>query len=235
MTIKLKGKPIERLEGVFNVDIAEAMRRRDFTTLDQFADHAGVGRTTMYNLVIGRTNSRGELMKPSIDTLVALARALSLPVHDLIYRLEPTAPGAEQVATMPPVQGLDVAIAGWCGAGPEQTQSATGTVYVEHALAKGRQLTAFRVRGDSMAATSNPIHNGDTVIVDTADSGANNEPVVAKLRTGGYVCKLLKDDQHGNFLQSANPAHTNGTPTYIPMADIEQIIGRVVRTIHDAQ
>lgn len=233
MSIHIKGQPIERLEGVFNADVSEVMRRRGFTTLDQFADFAGIGRTTMYNLVIGRRTNAGELMKPSLDTLILLAEALNIPVHTLIYRLAPDAPGHDVVEHLPPVHGLDIAIAGWCGAGPEQLRGSTERVWVDNNLAAGRDLTAYRVRGDSMAATDQPIHDGDIVIVDRADRGANNEPVVALLRSGGYVCKLLKNDQHGHFLQSANPAHTNGTPTYIPLSDIEQVIGAVVRIIHD--
>jgi repressor LexA len=233
MSVKMKGQPIVELNGVFNSEIAETMARRNLTTLEQFADFAQIGRTTVYNLVLGRTSASGTVTKPSIDTLIALSSAFNMPLHELLYKLAPDAIGADTIKNVPPVQSLEVSIAGWCGAGPEQTESLDEKVWIESSLAKGRELTAFRVKGDSMAATDQPIHNGDVVIVDTGDKGKAHQPVVAKLKSGGYVCKLLKRDRHEEALVSANPVQTNGTPHYIFMNHIEEIVGRVILVMHE--
>ncbi len=94
-------------------------------------------------------------------------------------------------------------------------------------------LVAFKIRGDSMEGGKRPIYNGDTVLVDRGDKGYDTASVVARLTSGGYVCKTLKDDKFGVHLVSANSLYTNGTPPYIPQSEIDEIVGRVVRIVHD--
>lgn len=106
-------------------------------------------------------------------------------------------------------------------------------ICVEESFVRRRDLVAFKIRGDSVEAGKNPIYSGDTVVVDRGDKCYDTASVVARLNTGGYVCKTLKDDKFGVHLVSANTLYTNGTPPYIPQADIAEIVGRVVRIIHD--
>lgn len=86
-----------------------------------------------------------------------------------------------------------------------------------------------------MAGGRHPIHHGDIIIVDYEDKGHNNTPVVAKLANHRYVCKLLKEDRFSHVvrLASASPEHLDGTPTAIPPEDVVEIIGRIIRVIHD--
>jgi repressor LexA len=146
--------------------------------------------------------------------------------------LAPDAPGADEEVVMPGVRRFRVGVAGWVGAGPQQLEEINGQhVVVEEEFARGKDLQAFRVRGDSMAAGKRPIYDGDIVIVNVRDKGYNTAAVVARLVDGRYVCKMLKDDHHGKMLVSANPVHTNGTPTSIPIEQVDEIVGRVVRVI----
>ena len=175
----------------------------------------------------------GNPVKPSLDTLVLLAKALDEPLHRLVYMLAPDAPGADESGVVEPgFRRFRVGVAGWVGAGPEQLEEINGEyVFVEDNFAEGKELQAFRVRGDSMAAGKRPIYDGDIVIVNTKDKGYNTAAVVARLVGGPYVCKMLKDDRFGRMLVSANPVHTNGTPTSIPIDEVDEIIGRVVRVV----
>ena len=240
MTTKAK-EDIRSLRGPFNALIVRAMRRDGIKEITKWADHWGIGRTTLYALLRGREAKSGKWMKPSIDTLVLLSKALGKPLHELVYIIEPDAPGAELVRAQRPAESLlgvrmvELQVAGWCGAGPDQFDELLDEhVCVEEDFVRGRDLVAFRIRGDSMEAGKNPIYNGDTVLVDRSDKGYDTASVVARLSSGGYVCKTLKDDKFGVNLVSANPNYTNGTPPYIPRADITEIVGRVVRVIHDS-
>lgn len=137
---------------------------------------------------------------------------------------------------MPDVRRLPVQVAGWLRAGPDQHYDMADDhehIYIEEDFAHGRDLLAFRVLGDSMAAGKTPIYSGDTVVVNCDDKGRDGASVVAHLNNDGYVCKLLKQDKFGANLISANPSFTNGTPPYIPGSDVAEIVGRVVRIIHD--
>lgn len=80
-----------------------------------------------------------------------------------------------------------------------------------------------------------PIKHGDTTLVDQNDKGTNNTPVVARLANGRLVCKLLRVEADTKVLRlaSTNPEHLDSTPTAVPPEDISEIIGRVVRIIHD--
>lgn len=71
------------LRGPFNEDIRKVMVERGWTKLEQFADHFGIGRTTVYSLVLGRQTSQGEWVKPSLDTIIKLSIALNRPVDEL--------------------------------------------------------------------------------------------------------------------------------------------------------
>lgn len=216
--------------------VSQRMQEERLETLTAFADRYGIGRSTMYELMRGRSRTRGAWVKASLDTAIALAAALRKPLHEIIYLLEPDAPGAEAVSSDEvPLLRVGVGVAGWVGGGPSQNRDGDGEppIYVPLEFAAGKDLRAFRVRGDSMAAGKRPIHDGDLIIVDALDKGYNTASVVARLLDDGYVVKMLKDDKFGRLLQSRNPEHTNGTPSVIPMEQVAEIVGRVVRIITD--
>lgn len=227
--------------GPLNALIAQSMRRDGIKEITFWADHHGIGRSTLYSLLRGRETETGVVMMPSIDTLVKLASALTVPTHKLLYLLAPQAPGAQGEMVDAPnalqpslVTKIPVQVAGWCGAGPAQDEVLEEEpVFVEARFAKGKRLRAFRIRGDSMAAGKRPIYSGDLVIVDTNNPGANTDAVVARLSSDAYVCKTLKDDRFGKLLQSRNVDHTNGTPSVIPLSDVAEVIGKVVRIISE--
>lgn len=201
------------------------MRQLGLSTVKDFADFAGIGRTSLHELVRGRTTTSGTWTKPSLDTLVKLAAALNRPTHELLYLISPDAPGAGAVVD---VQQVPVYIAGHVGAGPQQLDPLDEVVYVERSFAEDRDLVAFRVYGDSMAGGRHPIYNGDVVIVDRGREGEVNFPVVARLRDNGYVVKRLRP---GGILDSSNPEYTDPEQALVAPDRVAQILGRVVRVV----
>jgi len=81
--------------GAFNSLVVDYMRNRDFNTVGDFADHIGLSRSTIYELL----SSKETL--PSLNTLILLARALDRPTHELLYLAAPDAPGAPDVPLLP--------------------------------------------------------------------------------------------------------------------------------------
>lgn len=69
--------------------------------------------------------------------------------------------------------------------------------------------------------------------MDQNDPRRDTAAIVARLKTSELVLKMLKDDRYGRHLQSRNPAPTDGSPTVIPIQEVAEIVGRVVRVIHD--
>jgi repressor LexA len=215
--------------------------------VDEFATKYGIVPEVLQGIFYGGLNAQGELVQPPVSALQDLADVLGEPVSKLMM-LYLSYPGANQMffnrddvrklregltQEIAPVISVPLKVAGWVGAGPDQYEEADGYVYIEREFAHGRNLAAFRVRGDSMAAGKHPIYNGDLVVVDTGDIGQNTDSVVAELVSDGFVCKMLKDDRFGKQLQSRNPEHTNGTPTSIAFQDVRRIVGKVVRILHD--
>jgi len=227
----IKARKLEDLEGPFNDLIAKKMRQLGIANLEEFSEIAGIGQTTLYNLVLGRVSESGRQVKPSIDTLARLSNILEVPLGDLVYRV---APEAFPPTSLAGGQALEVHVAGWAGAGPGADEEASRKpILVEDWFARGKDLVAFKVRGDSMAAGKRPILDGNIVIVNRKDQGHNTDSVVAQLLDGAYVCKMLKDDRHECQLVSRNPEHTNGTPSTIPFDHVARIVGKVVRTVRD--
>lgn len=215
------------LKGPFNDDIRAKMDEWGWTKLEQFADHYRIGRTTVYALVLGRQSSAGEWVKPSLDTLIRLAIALEKPVEELLERLYPEIDLPKAVGA--PASMADVSVLGFVGAGPgQEALISDGSVYVSRRFARGKDLVAYRVRGDSMCGGKRPICDGDTIVVNREDKGASGSPVVARLKDGTHVCKALKEDKFGRRLMSLNPLYTNATPPVIPADDVAEIIGKVV-------
>ncbi len=213
--------------------IRTKMAQDGLETITDFADKYELGRSTLYELVRGRSRTRGAWVHPSLQTTIALAKALERPLHEIIYLLEPEAPGAEATfASDAPLLKVNVEIAGWVGAGPAQNLEAhEPPIWLDLEFAQGKELRAFRVRGDSMAAGKRPILDGDIVVVDALDKGYNTASVVARLADDSHVVKMLKLDRHERQLQSRNPEHTNGTPSVIPMSEVAEVVGRVIKII----
>ncbi len=86
----LKSQRIQEFDGPFNHLIAQRMRELELESLEAFALHAGIGYTTLYNLVLGRISKSGAPVKPGVDTLAKLSWALQKPLGELIYLAAPT-------------------------------------------------------------------------------------------------------------------------------------------------
>ena len=227
---------VQTARAKLNKLVEDKMRELELQNLQEFADYFQIGRSTLYELLRGRSLSRGAWVRPRLDTVLALADALETPVHEIVYLIEPNARGAEMPPQSIALRRVEVRIAGWSSSITEQANGASyGEIWVEEKFAQGRKLAAFRIHGDSMAGGRHPIYHGDVVIVDLEDKGLNNTIVVAKLTNDSYLCKLLKEDRFSHIvkLASANPEHLNGTPTAIPPEDVTEIVGRVIRVIHD--
>ncbi|WP_167764543.1 helix-turn-helix domain-containing protein [Thermus tengchongensis] len=193
------------------------MREMGVESLEEFARRIGMSRGTLYYLVRGRQTKAGTWVKPSIDTIVALARALDVPTHELLYRLEPDAPGSELRPE------THVPLLGYVGGGPSQLEEIADRTVPVRWRGSARHLVAFRVRGDSMCAGKRPICDGDIIIVNTEDKGHPGAVVVARLANGEYVVKKMVN----GHLVSTNP-EANGGPPVIPLAEVEEVVGRVV-------
>ncbi len=203
--------------------------------LEEFAKYVGVTHPTIHQMVMGRLTVSGSWVKPSIETLVKLAVALDKPLHELVYRLEPEAPGATDLNHLTPDQHR-VPVVGYVGAGPGQNHAVEGEhVTVSSRFAAGKQLVAYRIKGNSMAGGKRPIHDNDIVIVDTLDPGHSGQIVVARLTDDWFVCKAYRDDQFGRLLTSMNPLYANSSPPIIPADQVAGIVGRVVRVISDME
>jgi SOS-response transcriptional repressor LexA len=225
MTRKVPKGGIAEQRGPINGLIVDKMREKNLGTLRDFADFAGVGRATMYELVRGRSNSSSPT-RPSLETLDKLAVVLDMPMYKLLYMVSPDSPGADHVLGS---EMLRVHLVGHVGAGRQQMQEIDGdSVYIERAFAQGRELVAFRVRGDSMAGGKHPIYDDDVVIIDRHLGGEINSPVVARLRDDGHVVKRLRA---GGYLDSSNTAFDDPELSIIQPDRVAQILGPVVRVI----
>lgn len=230
------------LNGPFNKRISEKMKQLGMTKLEEFADEFELGRTTVYALVQGRTSTAGTQVKPSIDTLIKLAGALDVPTHILLYELDPDAPGADTLQEYPPITRIPIMAAspriplvGQVGAGPEQSDELNESLIVEESFARGKNLVAFRVFGNSMEGGKTPIFDGDLVLVNTLSKGAANSTIVARLAGDGYVCKRLVTDHSGQpvYLSSSNPEYVDPFFAIITPDRVSEIVGEVVRVIRD--
>ena len=88
--------------GPLNALIATRMRQLGLSTVKEFAEYAGVGRTSLHDLVRGRAKDDGAWTKPSFDTLTKLAAALNKPTHELVYLIDPDAPGGPTMTIIDP-------------------------------------------------------------------------------------------------------------------------------------
>lgn len=205
------------LAGPFNDLIFKKMREMGVESLEEFSRRIGVSRGTLYYLVRGRQTKAGTWVKPSVDTLVALAKALGVPTHELLYRLEPEAPGSDLRSEK------HVPLLGYVGGGPAQLEEIAEHTIPVRVKGDARNLVAFKVRGDSMCAGRRPICHGDIIIVNTEDKGHPGAVVVARLGNGEYVVKKVVN----GHLVSTNP-EANGGPPVIPLSEVAEIVGRVV-------
>lgn len=211
--------------GLFTIN---TMKARNHQTLEDFAAFANIPATTVRNMVLGRQNASGEWIRPELGTLVRLARALDVPLAVVLERL--FADTGESVSTVPTVP-----IVGAVGAGPGQDEVSEAYIPIDSKRSLQGGYVAYRVRGESMCQGKKPICDGDVIVVNTQDKGQHGSIVVALLKDGSHVCKLLRSDKSGRFLVSANPTVANGSPPIITADMVKEIIGRVVevRQFHE--
>jgi SOS-response transcriptional repressor LexA len=219
---------IRKQRGPFNALVAERMRQLGLRSVVQFAEYAGLSDTAMYEMLSGRVVN-GTLIMPKWQSITKLAAALAKPTHELLYLLDPDAPGANLVLD---VHQVPVYIAGHVGAGPQQLAATDDVVYVESQFADHRDLIAFHVVGESMAGGRHPIYDGDIVIVDRKVGGEVNLPIVARLHDDGYVVKRLRPN---NVLDSANADFLDPDMMTISPDRVAELVGRVVRVISNVR
>lgn len=224
---KIRAKSdVSKLRGPLNGLIADHMRKQGIGSIKEFADQYNIGRSTIYDLVRGRSD--GTISNPSLETITRVAEALNRPTHEILYLVNPHATGAEAFRQSPPsthVERVPIYVAGCVGAGPQQLRETDDYIMVEPDFAHGRDLVGFRVVGDSMAGGRRPICHDDIVVVDRNAEAENNLPVVARLKGNGYVVKRLRS---AKFLDSTNPDF-EGPHAVVSLEDIDRLVGRVVR------
>jgi repressor LexA len=217
-----------KINGPLNAQIKQRMKVLGITEWREFARRFHIGETTLHSILAGRQSETGRWIKPSVDTLTNLAIALELPVHEVLYALIPDAPGATDFI---PSDLMRVPIVGAVGAGPGQDAPLEEReVTVSKAFARGRDLRAFEVRGHSMCAGKRAICDGDVIVVDADHRNpVSGQAVVARLIDDSFVVKAYKSDKFGARLQSTNALVTNGTAPYIPLDQVAEVIGVVVK------
>ena len=228
-------KTVRSPTGPFNKLIADFMVRRNMRRIEEFAAASGIGETTLYNIVMGKKTATGRPQKILVDTLAKLADTLHVPMHELLYMLEPDGYGRDQLADRPAAVRIKVQLAGMVGAGSTQQTESDRDIYIEEDFARGKDLVAFQVQGNSMEGGKNPIHDGDIVVVNRNDRGLIGNIVVARINDDGYVCKKPLIDGAGQLQQlvSTNLDYADPQFRIIDRENVAEIVGKVVRVIHD--
>lgn len=119
---------------------------------------------------------------------------------------------------------IPIPILGRVPAGPPNLafEDVEGYLHLGPELARGRDLFALRVRGDSMEQAG--ILEGDLAVVRPQPEAHNGEIVVARV-DGEVTLKRFKRTRGQAYLEPANPRYKS-----IPLKDVE-IIGEVVATL----
>ena len=234
--------------------IAKRMDELNLRTVEDFGEKFGINRGTIYTLYSGRISSHGSPVKPSVETLLTLSRALQKPLYELIYLLGPDAIGEEnfddlktQIASMKIAPELsrilaeiddpswplgteliDIYPVGWHSDTTERlTGSIVGYTWVPINNWTGYKLSAFKAFGDSMASGKHPIYVGDTLIVEGTNVIESGDLVVIQLESGKNLCRLFREDQY----IAANPLKTDPTPIVVTRGEAD-LLGRVTEVRH---
>ena len=116
---------------------------------------------------------------------------------------------------------------------PEDEEDDTNPIYLKQEWLQSRgykhnQLVAMTVRGESM---ENGLHDGDVVIVNTADKNFSDGKVFAFLYEGELTIKRLKRDAGNWWLSSDNPDQRK----YERKAFVDgvSIVGKVIQKISE--
>jgi repressor LexA len=218
------------LNGPVNNLIFAAMTREGLSKPNDWADKWLIGRTALRTAMVGRQSQIGTWVRPDVKTLQRLAKALEVPLVYLITQFYEEVEDSGLLFPQAPVLG-------WVGAGPgEQEEILEKFLPISMDQYLKSDLAGFKVRGLSMCAGDKPICDGNWVLADRQNHGRVGSRVVAQMKDGGYVCKLLKEGPKGRFLISTNPSVENGYPAVIEVSQIKAIFGKVVevRTSEDS-
>ena len=216
-------------------------------SLQEYAELNGICPEVLEAVFYGGKDSEGRLAQPPIGVLQAVALATGKSrVHFMaLYAHHPdsnqmffdktdtnrehaTALAYRMQDPTPFMESIEVRVAGRLSQEQKVNKSEELPLWVERRVARTKDLVAFRIRGDSMEGGKRPIFDGDLVIVDRKDKGRDGVLVVARLKDGSYICKMLRDDGSGRSLVSTNLTSTDSTPFYLPIEEVQEIEGRVI-------
>lgn len=233
--------------------IAKRMKELEIRTVEEFGERFGISRGTIYTLYSGRISVHGTPVRPSVETLLALSKALQAPFYWLMYLLGPEALGQENfddleelllgvdkdsdrykvlselsVSSRFTSELVDLYPTGWDSDTIRRSaRSVVGYAWIAKDNRKDSELEAFSEFGDSMAAGAHPIYVGDTIIVDKVERAEDGALVVIQLEDGARLCRLLRRKQY----VTTNPLKTDPTPITLNMHEAS-LLGRVVETRH---
>jgi phage repressor protein C with HTH and peptisase S24 domain len=209
----------------------KTLRESKNLTLQDVGDLWGISRSSVAGWEAGSS-------KPGIDKLPALARLLGVSVDELLSSQD-VMPGARTVVVadaenedfyqIPRVTlKLQAGITGF-QTEPDRRSRARSSVpkdWVDRAGYNPEQLLAILVKGDSMQPT---LHDGDTVIINLADTKLVDNAVYAVNYEGEAVVKRLARDAGDWWLMSDNPDQRKYHRRSCRGAECI-VVGRVVRS-----
>lgn len=209
----------------------KTLREAKNLTLQDVGDLWGISRSSVQGWESGTS-------KPGIDKLPALARLLGVSVDELLSSQD-ILPGARSVVVadaenedfyqIPRVTlKLQAGITGF-QTEPDRRSKARSSVpkeWVDRSGLNPEQLLAIAVRGDSMQPTLN---EGDTVIINLADTKLVDNAVYAVNYEGEAVVKRLARDAGDWWLMSDNPDQRKYHRRSCRGAECI-VVGRVVRS-----
>lgn len=233
--------------------IERKMKELDIRSVEEFGTRFGIARGTMYTLYSGRISRHGAPVKPSIETLVALSKALKVSIYWLMYLLGPEALGQENFSDLEellldsggnPERGkvlselvlssrhtpelLDLYPVGWTSDLTKGlTDDVVGYAWIEQDPIEHSSLQAFKAFGDSMEGGLHPVHVGDTLVINKSSRAEDGDLVVIQLEDRSRLCRLLRMSQY----IATNPLKTDPTPVVVAPREAE-LLGQVVEIRH---
>jgi repressor LexA len=181
---------------------------------------------TSYGYAPTITEMRTHLGLNSPSTVHHLLTALEL--EGLIRRIPHTARAIEIIAADPSSNECEIPLLGIIAAGhPIEAVLNNETVCVTRDMLGRRGRTfALKVRGDSMIGDG--ILDGDLIIVESSQTAANGQMVVALVDNSDATVKHFYLDRSGVRLEAANPRYK---PIHIKPPDRVSIQGIVIGVI----
>lgn len=207
-------------------DLIKNYRQENKMSMRDFAKKCNLSFTYISALEKNKDYKTGKSISPTLETVKSVANAINMPIEDLLQELDED---QKFTITSNKDKNINIPILGIVKAGYDYlaNENWQGMIEVDSDFAKGKDLFALKVTGDSMFPV---LIEDDIVVINKQSNFENGDIVVALVGENEATIKKAKKTDSAIILQ---PLNNNYDPLIFTNEDIKNLPVEIIGVVKE--